>query len=89
MLYCVSTSSFVTTDSSFNCSLGVMPAMSGFVYLACTISFRDATRIMKNSSRLDAVILKNFSLSNRGRLLSLASERTLSLNLIQLSSLFQ
>ena len=31
---------------------------------------------MKNSSRFDEVMLKNFSLSNRGRFLSLASLST-------------
>ena len=52
------------------------------------MSFREATRIMKNSSRLEAVILKNFSLSKSGIDLSLASFSTRSLKLSQLSSLF-
>ena len=43
---------------------------------------------MKNSSRLEAVMLKNFSRSNSGIFLSLASLKTLSLNASQESSRF-
>ena len=65
-----------------------MPAISFFLYPALTISFKDATRTIKNSSRLDAVILKNFSRSKSGFALSLASPRTLLSKSSQLSSLF-
>ena len=76
MEYCISTSSWVFTPMASNCSWGVMPAISGLVYFACTMSFKDATRTMKNSSKLDAVMLKNLRRSNRGMVLSLASLST-------------
>ena len=50
---------------------------------------REATRIIKNSSRLEAVILKNFSRSNKGSCLSFASLSTLWLNPSQDNSRFQ
>ena len=84
--YCWATSSWVTTFSLSSCWAAVSPAISFLVYFAFTMSFSDATRTMKNSSRLDAVMLKNFSLSNSGICLSLASDSTLLLNRIQLSS---
>ena len=46
--------------------VGVMPAISFFLTSACTRSIKEATLTMKNSSRLEAVILKNFNRSNNG-----------------------
>ena len=87
MEYCWATSSWAATVIRDSCSEAVSPAISFFVYFAFTMSFRDATRTMKNSSRLDAVMLKNFRRSNRGICLSLASDSTLLSNKSQLSSL--
>ena len=47
---------------------------------------RPATRTMKNSSRLDANIARKFTRSSRGRDLSSASSKTLSLKASQDSS---
>ena len=74
--------------SASSCSFGFIPAISGLLYFAWTISFKDATRTIKNSSRLDAVMLKNFSRSNRGIFTSFASLSTRRLNITQLNSLF-
>ena len=87
MEYCCATRSWVTTVISESCSEAVSPAISLLVYFAFTMSFKDATRTMKNSSRLEAVMLKNFSRSKRGICLSLASDSTLLSNNSQLSSL--
>ncbi len=62
--------------------------MSVFVYWAWTWSFREATRTIKNSSRFEDVMLRNFSRSKRGIVLSRASLNTRLLNKSQLSSRF-
>ena len=62
--------------------------MSFLVYSAWIISTREPIRTMKNSSRLEAVMLKNFSRSNNRSCLSRASDSTLLLNKSQLSSRF-
>ena len=72
----MATISCVFTPIFSSCSEVFKPAISGFVYFAWTMSFKEATRTMKNSSRFDEVMLKNFSRSNRGRFLSLASLST-------------
>ena len=87
MEYCWATRSCATTVIWESCSEAVSPAISFFVYFAFTMSFKDATRTMKNSSRLEAVMLKNFRRSNSGICLSLASDSTLLSNKSQLSSL--
>lgn len=51
-------------------------------------SFKEATRTIKNSSKLEEVILTNFNLSNKGMVLSLASFKTRWSNLSQLNSRF-
>ena len=51
-----------------------------------SISLKEATLIIKNSSRLDAVMLKNLSLSISGLVLSLASSSTRSSKSIHDSS---
>ena len=58
------------------------------VYKRQIISTREPIRTMKNSSRLEAVMLKNFSRSNNKSCLSRASDSTLLLNKSQLSSRF-
>ena len=75
VLYWASTSSWVPCEMAVSCSFGVSPAISFLVYFACTISFSEATRIMMNSSRFEAVMLKNFSRSMRGMVLSFASDK--------------
>ena len=86
--YCRCTRSCASALIAVSCSSGVMPAISFLLYFACTISFREATRIIKNSSRLDDVMLRNFRRSKSGRLLSRASYSTLLLKESQLISRF-
>ena len=65
---------------------GVRPSAPVFASPASTWSWRPATRIMKNSSRLDVKIAANFSRSIRGTDASSASSSTRSLKSSQLSS---
>ena len=67
-------------------SLGVRPSCSGVAMPASTWSCRPATRTMKNSSRLLAVMATNFSRSRSGMSASSASSSTRWLNSSQDSS---
>ena len=80
------TISWVRLLMAASCSLGVMPAGSGVVIPCSTSTCSPPTRTMKNSSRFDAVIARNFSRSSSGSDSSSASSSTRWLNSSQLSS---
>ena len=69
-----------------SCSAAVRPSAGVSATLPESCCFRPATRIMKNSSRFDATIDRNFSRSRSGTEGSRASSRTRLLNSSQDSS---
>ena len=62
-----------------NCCVGVAPVLSRVRRPSSFMSCRPPTRTMKNSSRLEAVMARNFARSSTGRVLRAASSSTRSL----------
>ena len=69
-----------------SCSAGVIPAGSGLVTPRSVRICKPPTRTMKNSSRFEPVMARNFSRSSSGIVGSHASSSTRWLNSSQLSS---
>jgi hypothetical protein len=63
-----------------SCSTTVRPSAPGSSSSPAICCFKPATRIMKNSSRFELTIERNFSRSSSGTLLSAASSSTRWLN---------
>ena len=85
-LYCRSTKAWTASSRRRSWAEGVRPAGSGSLYPDRTCSCRPATRTMKNSSRLEAVIPRNLHRSRMGFSFSYASSSTRALKSSQLSS---
>ena len=87
--YCASTNSFVCLITSSSSCSGGRPSGPGVVWPSSMRCSRPARRTSKNSSRFDAVMLRNFTRSRSGLFSSSASSKTRMLNLSQETSRFR
>ena len=72
-----------------SCSCGVSPSGGTSMMVRCVCACSPATRTMKNSSRLEKTMPRNFSRSKSGTSGDPASASTRALNSIQESSRFR
>ena len=78
--YCRAMISRERRDTAASCSAGLMPEPSGVASPERSWALSEATRTMKNSSKLDETIARNFIRSRRGFVRSRASSRIRALN---------
>ena len=86
---CWSTRSRTTARHSFSCCSGLRPSTVSSRTRAPICCFRPPMRFMKNSSRLELTIARNFTRSSSGVRSSCASRSTRRLNASQVSSRFR